>query len=271
MRGPAAVLTVLIGCLTAPTGARADTQGMGLVVAMRGQVSAQTDGEPERRLGCGDVIHSGDRVATGRASRVAVLAGDVYAQLFVSSAARFSTAGDGSAALALERGRMRVIDPRRGSPMPVRVSVGPAETSFAGNDVDVYALGPASARNAVICSERSDLAVQRSDGNGGPTVASRGQCAVASLGKATYRAHVPSTRIGLAEANECELALVSDVALRLAPSDVAAAQRPRSPLPKGIRDPRRDACDDPGSGCLGALSGPADEVSPFPSDPLPSN
>lgn len=244
------------------------TEPVGLVVAMRGQVSAVDAAGQERALTCGDVIGRDELIRTGRASRVAVLTGDVYAQLYVHSAARFGNEADGSARLALERGRMRVIDPRPSAgAAPVHVRASEAQTRFAGNDVDAYVLGPVGATNAMLCSESVDLAVERL---GQRTTAQRGQCAIDSRGKSLYRAQVPSTRIALAEAYECELQL--GIADLFDPTDVATRPGRDTPLPDGWGNTTRDACDDPGSGCSGrSSSGSGDTITPFPSDPLPAS
>jgi hypothetical protein len=236
---------------------------------MRGDVTSQSPGQPERPVTCGDIVHENERVATGVASRVAVLTGDVYAQLFVQSAARFSRAADGTVELDLEQGRMRVIDPRgRADALPVHVSASAADARFAGNDVDAYVLGPRGKTNGVICAERIDLAV----GRGGERASARpGQCTVASLGKPLYQASFPSERIALAEAYECVLpAAFGPLDQYFDPTDVAAGPDDGLPPPDALDDAPRDPCDVPGSGCAGILGGiPVDVITPFPSDPLP--
>jgi len=265
----AALSVLVVAGLAAPTTGVAQDTGVGLVVAMRGDVTSQSPSQPERPVTCGDIVHENERVATGVASRVAVLTGDVYAQLFVQSAARFSRAADGSAELDLEQGRMRVIDPRgRVDAVPVHVSASAADARFAGNDVDAYVLGPRGKTNGVICSERVDLSVGRGSENAN---ARPGQCTVASLGKPLYQASFPSERIALAEAYECVLpAAFGPLEQYFDPRDVAAGPDGGLPPPDGLDDAPRDPCDVPGSGCAGILGvAPVDVITPFPSDLLP--
>jgi hypothetical protein len=264
-----AVLALALAVLLVQAPAtRAQEDTVGLVVAQRGQVTVTAPDGGERFLSCGDLVHAGHLVRTHEASRVAILTGDVYAQLFVLSEGRFDTTPDGTALLKLERGRMRVVDPRAGTNItPVHVTASGSEARFAGNDVDVYVLGPADATNGVICSERVSLDVAR-PGSGESITAHRDRCAIASLGKPLYTAEIPSERIALAEANDCELPIADALVLHFAP-DVAAGAAD-TPLPTSDVDPTRDACDVPGSGC-GAVptSGPVDTLPPFPWDRLP--
>ena len=262
-------LIFLAGCMALVTAvtARAD-DGVGLVVAIRGKVTVQAPGERERPVSCGEVVRSGERLTTAAASRVAVLTGDVYAHLFVLSSARLSRGPEGDTTLFLERGRMRVIDPRgRGEGPPLWIATERAQTRFVGNDVDAYVLGPPGATNAMICSEGVELEVVRRDGASAPSAARFGECAIASLGKATYEAEIPSNRIALAEAYDCELP--DSLAARFTPTDVAAAPSTRLPLPTAKGGLQRDSCDVPGSGCASPVSVPVDTVLPSPSIPLP--
>lgn len=263
----AAFSILVAAAVAAPLTSSAQGTGVGLVVAMRGDVTAQAPGQPERPVTCGDIVHENERVATGVASRVAILTGDVYAQLFVLSAARFGRGADGTAELALEQGRMRVIDPRgETDARPVHVTASAADARFAGNDVDAYVLGPPGETNGMICSERVDLKVGRAAEG---THAKPGQCAIASIGKPLYRASVPSERIALGEAYECVLPVAfGPLEQYFDPTDVAAGQDFELPVPDALDDSIRDACDDPGSGCAG-FSLPVDTITPFPSDPLP--
>ncbi len=163
---------------------------------------------------------------------------------------------------------MRVIDPRgRGEGPLLWIATERAQTRFVGNDVDAYVLGPPDSTNAMICSEGVELEVVRRDGASPPMSAHFGECAIASLGKATYEAQIPSNRIALAEAYDCELP--DSVASRFSPTDVAAAPPMLLPLPTANGGPQLDSCDLPGSGCAGPASVPVDVVLPSPSIPLP--
>ncbi len=262
----AAAVLVLATVLWTPGPAQSQ-EAVGLVVASRGRATVTSADGIARTLTCGDIVRDGEVVETQSASRIAVLFGEVYAQLFVFSRASFGIGDDGTHHLVLESGRMRVIDPRSGrGNAPVQVTAGHAQTRFAGNDIDAYVMGPAGASNAAICSERSDLTVTRDDRTGERATAADGQCAIASLGQSIYTIGMPSERIALGEANDCELPIVSAALLRLQPQVAAAPDF--TPLPEGIGDSFRDACDVPGSGC-GAPSTPVDTITPFPFDPLP--
>ena len=258
------LMALLVAGLAAPALAQ---DAAGLVVARRGQITAYAaDGTP-RSVTCGDLIREDERLETAHASRVALLTGDVYAQLYVLSSARFGAAPDGASRLALERGRMRVIDPRASdSAKDVLVTASDTTARFHGNDVDAYVLGPAGETNSMICAERVDLVVDRASGGG--DTARLGECVVSSQAKPLYRAQIPSTRIGLEEAYECELPIADRAMLAFSP-DVAAGPEP--PLPGALGGPNRDSCDVPGSGCgaLPSSGDPVDVITPFPSDPLP--
>jgi hypothetical protein len=262
----AAVTTLALACALAGGGPVLAQEAVGLVVASRGRATVTSADGTSRAISCGDVVQRGEVVETQAASRIAVLTGDVYAQLFVLSRASFGTTADGTPLLELQSGRMRVIDPRggEGNP-PVQVSASGAQTRFAGNDVDAYVMGPAGATNAAICSERSDLVVTRDDRPGEQATAADSQCAIASLDKTIYTIGMPSERIALAEANDCELPIPHAALLRLQPQVAAGPEL--TPLPQGLDDIYRDACDVPGSGCAGGA--PVDTFPPFPFDPLP--
>jgi hypothetical protein len=109
----------------------------------------------------------------------------------------------------------------------------------------------------MICSERVDLHVHRTDAAGGSLGVSLGECVVASKDNGTYNAKIPSERIGLREADDCEVELGS-VPARFAGIDVASP-----PLPEGIDLPAaidvlpRRPCDDSGAGCGPAFAEPA--------------
>jgi len=231
---------------------------VGLVVGLRGFATATAPGREPRRLQCLDVIHDDEVVNTSEGSRVSVLIGDVYAQMFVFSEARFALTSDGGAQLFLDQGRMRVIDPRTAGDVPdIEMTTPRARASFRANDIDAYVLAPMGDSNAMICSERVDLHVHRTDAAGGSLGVSLGECVVASKDNGTYNAKIPSERIGLREADDCEVELGS-VPARFAGIDVASP-----PLPEGIDLPTtidilpRRPCDDPGAGCGPAFAEPA--------------
>ena len=187
---------------------RAEEDPIGLVVGKRGQVVATAKGAEPRRLDCGDPVFAGEKLETGVASRVSVLIGDVYAQLFVSSEADIGVTSAGTPDLFLRRGRMRVVDPRtHEGAAAIELATPRAHSSFARNDVDAYVLGPAGATNSMLCSERTTISVERSDTPEAASHTPTGHCTIASLGKDFYRARVPSERIGLREAPDCTLDL----------------------------------------------------------------
>ncbi len=263
-------LAIVLGPLVvlAATAGRAEERPIGLVVGMRGHVVARADGAETRRLDCGQPIYAGERLETGEASRVSVLIGDVYVQLFVGSQADFAATPAGTPDLFLRRGRMRVIDPRSDAASPVvRVGTPRARTEFARNDIDAYVLGPSGATNSMLCSERTTIDVERVDLAAGPQHTPTGLCTIVSLDTPTYQARVPSERIGLREAPDCTLDLASGD--RFDAIDVGApGALPGMGLPDiGPFDPRR-TCDVPGSGCGGTPRPPDILPDPTP-DPLP--
>ena len=263
-------LAIVLGPLVvlAAAAGRAEERPIGLVVGLRGHVVARADGAEARRLDCGQPIYAGERLETGEASRVSVLMGDVYVQLFVGSQADFAATPDGTPDLFLVRGRMRVVDPRTSAASPaVRVGTPRARTEFARNDIDAYVLGPPGATNSMLCSERTAMDVERVDLDAGPQHTPTGLCTIVSLDKPTYQARVPSERIGLREAPDCTLDLASGD--RFDAVDVAAPRAlPGMGLPDiGPFDPR-GTCDVPGSGCGGPPNPPDHRPGPTP-DPLP--
>ena len=249
--GAVLVLPLAVSGGTALAQAGAAEDAIGLVVGLRGQVVATAPGQEARRLQCGDPVFADDQIETGQASRASVLVGDVYAQLFVRSQARIGVTPAGTPDLFLERGRLRVIDPRTADESPdVRLTTPRAHSAFARNDVDAYVLGPVGATNAMLCSERTTIDVERSDVAGvDPHHTPTGHCTIASLDKPFYKARVPSERIGMREADDCSLDP------RLAGFDATDVAAPRA-IP-GIGNPDlgpfepRLTCDVPGSGCGG--------------------
>jgi hypothetical protein len=263
-------LAIVLGPLVvlAAAASGAEERPIGLVVGMRGHVVAQADGAEARRLDCGQPIYAGERLAAGEASRISVLIGDVYVQLFVDSQADFATTPDGTPDLFLVSGRMRVVDPRTDAASPaVRVATPRARTEFARNDIDAYVLGPAGATNSMLCSERTAIDVERVDLDADPWHTPTGLCTIVSMDKPTFQARVPSERIGLREAPDCTLDLAAGD--RFDSIDVAAPRAlPGMGLPDiGPFDPR-GACDVPGSGC-GGVSVPSDLLPDPTPNPLP--
>jgi len=259
----AAFLLALAGISTA-----AGDDSIGVVVGLRGTVNAAAPGQEARVLSCGDLVGPGEVLTTEQASRVSVLVGDVYAQLFVQSEALFQLSQAGGADLMLSRGRMRIIDPRTGNDVPqVHVTTPDAEARFAANDVDSYVLGPAGETNAMICAERVALDVGRLGAASQSSRAPQGSCAIASRGKAMYLAQIPSERIGLSEADDCEPGR-GPVAARFQATDVAAGPVGGLQLPDAGQGPPRHPCDVPESACGMPTPGFQDTTGGFGSDPL---
>ena len=247
----------------APGAAGAETVGQ--VVAVSGRVVAERAGEPSRSLACDDLVHEGETLVTSPGARARVLVGETFVQLDADSAVALG-ALEGAPDLGLEAGGLRLID---GGARGWRVRTHHGETQGAGgSDAEIWLRLEGPAAITRVCAHEGSVTATPSAG--APAAIPAGGCAHADEGSVSHHEN-PGPEIAVAEAPACRFD-VAGVADRFTPTDVAAPL-PGAGFPSvGAADLfRRDACDDPGSGCAGnptPLPTPPSSSPPAPGPPI---
>jgi hypothetical protein len=236
-------------------------QPVGRVASLFGSARAEGSDAGTRPLTCGDPVYAGERVATSGGSSVGVLLGEVLAQLDAESAATLGLTPASTADVSLERGSVRVIDPRL-SGAPVRLAARDTEASISGNDAEGH-LGTGGSGFPMLCGWNAPLTVER----GGETaVAVAGACVIAEPRVALRTQRAREDRIAALGAT-CETAPPIVPIAHLVPLPPVAYQGEGPPLPEAPDEPLRSPCDVPGAGCSGVtLEEQTPTTSPFPGD-----
>lgn len=236
--------------------AQAAPRVVGHVVSASGDVVAERPGQTPRPLRCRDSVHEGERVVTGSEARAGLLLGDVLAQLGAETALDVGLTPAGTADLELQRGEVRVIDPRE-TGADARLGVLGASARVLGNDAEAYVFTEKAGAYAMLCEWDVPLDVARGAES---ARVEPGRCVVAKAHEPLYLAEGHSERLAAPGADVCPLGpVVGGLAQRFTPVDVAAGPpalfaptAPPVPLP-----PTRSPCDTPGSGCAGGPGGGA--------------
>jgi hypothetical protein len=255
-RRPIRVSSILLLALAlgaAPLVGAADEVGggaepVGHVTTLLGDVVAERPGEPPRPLHCRDTVYQGERVVTANDSRVGVLLGDVLARLGEGSRLRVGRTADAAADMSLERGAVRVVDPRDAG-ATARLAVLDARADVLGNDAEAYVFSEKTGSYAMLCEWDAPLVVARADES---AVAAPGKCVIAKRSEPLYLADAHDERLGPPAQDACDLGLViGALDLHLSPADVAAGPllTPWSGRASGLEFPARSPCDDPGVIC----------------------
>ncbi len=253
-RTPRLALLVL-AALVLPTAAGADLPTvLGHVATLHGEVVAQRPGEPPRILQCRDAIYAGERITTAPDARVGLLVGDLLTHLGEDSALLLGEAP--AADITLERGALRVIDPRLEGAQ-ARLALLDAGARILGNDLEAYLLDEKTGGFAMLCEWDSPLPVAR-----GPEarLAAPGECVIAKPREPLYTADAHEERLGSPNADLCPLEpMLGSLDLHVSPGDapVGPLPDPWSSVPSFAEVPGRSPCDTPGSGCNSGFESPA--------------
>ncbi len=242
-----------------------DPAGVGVVVALSGEVLAVRPGEEPRVLQCRDRVYQDERIVTSEGARVDLLMGDVVAHLTENSRLGVGRTSDDVADMTLEKGGVRAIDPRDAGAQ-ARLAALDARADVLGNDAEAYVFSEKTGPYAVMCEWDAPLPVARSDEK---SVANPGKCVIAKPSEPLYVADAHEERLGPPGEDPCPLGpVIGDINLHLTP-DVAAGPAPAwsglasAPNAQGI-----SPCQMPGSGCAGAVVvAPPVVGGPFPGAP----
>lgn len=240
----------LAGLLLPAAAGAAEPQAVGHVATLHGVALAERPGEEPRELHCRDAIYDGDRITTSADGRVGLLVDELMTQLGEDSAllVKRSDAPD----LVLERGAVRVIDPRQDGGQ-ARLAALDADALILGNDLEAYLLDEKTGGFAMLCEWDAPLPVAR-----GPEarLASPGECVIAKPLEPLYGARAHDERLPVDDA--CPRPPMLS-ALELSPEDapVAPLPGPWSDVPSFAELPGRSPCDTPGSGCNSGYESPA--------------
>jgi hypothetical protein len=257
-------VALLLAALSFPLFAQAESAAVaGRVTAVDGTATAQQPGQEPRALRCGDPVYADDRLDTAKDGRLGVLLGDVFAQLPEKSGLQLGHTADLTPDVRLERGGVRLIDPRDSGSLGYLAALD-ARAEVMGNDVEAYVFREKVGPYAMLCEWDAPLRVARADERG---LASPGNCIIAKRNEPLYVAKAHDHRIAALADELCEIdpgalaALAGDPARHLTPAAVAAAGPLAGAANAGFGESTPgshdvfspEACDSPGSGCASAL------------------
>jgi len=269
-------LSVALAALVA--GPAAAEEALGHVRSVTGEATAQRPGEAPRPLACGDPLYAGDTVRTAPGASVGIQSGDVATELAADSRLHLQRTDDGLPSVALEKGKVRMLDPRE-SGAPAHLAALDAGADVMGNDAEAYVFVEKVGPYAMLCEWDADLPVARGDDL---HVAHPGECVISKPTEPLYTAKAHEARIPVTVAQACEIdpdaiaSLAGAPGLHLAPGHVAAPP-PVAGIgtaglglgnPQGSALTPRSPCDSPGAGC--ALPLPVVPREPPPVTGLPA-
>lgn len=248
-----ALLSVLLACAIATASARADVIKApepclphGRIASLSGSATS-VGARGTRALECGGELCTGDTVTTGPGSSVGILSGGMLTQLGEESSARVWLTADQTPAVVLERGSVRIVDPRDGGP-PARLTVLGTEAQIAGNDTEARLLADEGGRAARFCEFDAPLRV-------GVETLAPGSCLTLRPGAPPVVAAAGGHAAIPALDASCDPTLTIPVLAHLVPvPSVAAPPGEASALPEPLAGPLRSPCDVPGSGCARGVS-----------------
>jgi hypothetical protein len=258
-------VALLLAALSFPFFAQAEGAAVaGRVTAVDGAASAQQPGQEPRALHCGDPVYTDDRLDTAEGAQLGVLLGDVLAQLPAESRLQLGRTADLTPDVRLERGGVRLIDPRDAGAVGYLAALD-ARAEVMGNDVEGYIFSEKIGPYAMLCEWDAPLHVSRNDER---ALAAPGNCVIATQREPLYVAQAHDKRIPALAAQVCEIdpgalaALAGDPARHLTPAAVAAAGPLAGAAGAGFGESSPSAvdvvapspCDSPGSGCASGIS-----------------
>jgi hypothetical protein len=253
---PAGLLAGLAMAAVLAGAVGAEERSIGEVTSVVGEATAQQPDGEARTLACGDPIYEGDRVVTAKTGRVGVMMGDTLAHLSEGSELLVAHTPAETADVTLERGKVRVIDPRQDG-APARLAALDVSAELAGTDTEAYVFAEKLGPYAMLCEWDAPLVVVRP---GERAVASPGDCVISKKTEPLYTAKAHEERIPALAEQVCDVdpallaALAGSPADHLTPADVSAAgPAPSDSAGFGEFDPTvggvamRVSCDEPGT------------------------
>lgn len=255
--------------LAAETAAKDDT--VGVVVAVRGEVTAQAPGGTPRRLECNDPIYAGDHIVSSEGAALGVMSQGVYAGMNQSTSLRFGTTETGTPDLSLEGGHLRMIE--SDSPNPGRIETPGLLARDAGEDTEALVFPEKRGVVSMVCPREGDVDVTAPSG-GDSTQADAGQCAIHKPKEPVFTSKASHDPLGIID-DTCRAVPVaggvtphfSDPASDVALGDVAGSAPSVGPPIAAQIDTQgiRNGCD--GGACSApsaANNTPTPRPSPFP-------
>jgi hypothetical protein len=252
---PATLLAGLALAALLATAVGAEERVVGKVTSVVGEATAQQPDGEARALACGDPIYEGDHVATAVEGRVDVMMGDTLAHLSEDSQLLVERTPAETPDMTLERGKVRVIDPRQAG-APARLAALDASAELAGTDTEAYVFAEKIGPYAMLCEWDAPLVVVRP---GERAVVSPGDCVISKKTEPLYTAKAHEERIPALAEQVCDVdpallaALAGSPADHLSPADVSAPGPVASSAGFGEFDPAvgdvamRVSCDEPGT------------------------
>lgn len=141
------------------------------VASVEGRVAATDGAGRARDLRIGDPIYAGERVSTASNSSAGLWLDETLgqpegslAQFESNSRARLTRATEGGARVQLEKGAVRIVDPREDGAGPaIELAALDSETRFTGGDREARILKEKTGPYAVMCDWAKPMTVVRGD------------------------------------------------------------------------------------------------------------
>jgi hypothetical protein len=208
----------------------------GQVVSLSGDARAVGPDGSSRMLACDDSVNGCDQVVTGPGGSVSLLLGEAVAQIGPDSAVGLSARP--APELALERGGVRVVDPRDQASDRVQLYTPALSASTGRGDAELTRDGDA----VRLCAHDEPVVALARDG---ATTVPAGGCLATSVLGGMQSAPAGAPSIALGDVGSCPFRVAGLPGL-IPP---VASPPPAGPGIEPFDAPGRDSCDTPGSGC----------------------
>lgn len=188
---------IVTSLLLAAPALAADGEPVGVVVAVRGVVTAQAPGQAPRQLDCNDPIYTDDHLVSSEGAKLGVMSRGVYAGLNQQTSLRFGTTETGTPDLSLEGGHLRMVE--SDSPSPGRIHTPGLLAQDAGEDTEALVFPEKRGVVSMVCPREEAVAVTAIPGSES-TRAIPGQCAI----------HKPKEPVFTSNASHDPLGIIDD-------------------------------------------------------------
>ena len=220
----------------AERGACVPSGPLGQVASLSGDVRAVAPDGASRTLACDDPVSACDQLVTGPGSSVSVLFGDAVAQVGPDS--QVGVSARPAPELALERGAVRVVDPRDEAAERVQLYTPQLSASTGRGDAELTRDGDA----VRLCALDEPVVALARDG---ATTVPAGGCLATQPGGGLQSAPAGAPSVALGDPASCPFHVAGLPGL----TPPVAAPPPAGPGIDPFDAPGRDSCDTPGSGC----------------------
>jgi hypothetical protein len=213
---------------------------IGRVASVQGDVQAISPDGSARALACDDGVNACEQIVTGPGANAALLVDDAIVQIGPDTRATLSARP--APEVALERGGVRVVDVRDAAAQRVQLFTPQLSASPGRGDAEIVRDG----ESVRVCAYDEPVVVMARDG--AKTVAA-GTCLETDAASAFAGSPAAAPSVALADGAACPFHVAGLPGL----VPPVASPPPAGPELDPFEPPGRDACDEPGSGCSGAV------------------